>query len=128
MELIYARWLDWGTRLALAVLVAAFLAYLLGVLAPWVPLSELPRVWSLPVERYLTATGAPRGWGWLALAERGDFANFAGIALLALVTVACYLRLLAALLAAGERRYALLVLAQVLVLLAAASGLLSGAG
>lgn len=125
MELIYARWLDWGTRVALGVLVAAFLAYVLGVLEPWVPLAQLPTVWVLPVEQYIAAVAAPRGWGWLALAGRGDFASFAGIALLALVTLACYLRLLAALLAAGERRYALLVLAQVAVLLAAAAGLLS---
>jgi hypothetical protein len=128
VELIYARWLDWGTRIALAVLVAAFAAYVLGLLEPWVPLGELPSVWSLPVERYLAATSAPSGWGWLALAGRGDFANFAGIALLALVTLVCYLRLLVALLAAGQPRYALLVLAQVLVLLAAASGLFSSAG
>jgi hypothetical protein len=125
VELIYARWLDWGTRVALGVLIAAFLAYALGVLEPWLPLEHLPAVWGLPVERYLAAIGAPRGWGWLALAHRGDFANFAGIALLALVTVACYLRLLAAVLAAGERRYALLVLAQVVVLVAAAAGLFS---
>jgi hypothetical protein len=128
VELIYARWLDWGTRLALGVLIAGFLAYALGLLEPWLPLAQLPAVWGLPVEQYLAAIGAPRGWGWLALVHRGDFANFAGIALLALVTVACYLRLLAALLAAGERRYALLVFAQVVVLVAAASGLFSSAG
>jgi hypothetical protein len=127
VELIYARWLEWGTRLALAVLLAAFFAYLFGLLQPWVPVAELPRVWSLPVERYLAVTSAPHGWGWLGLADRGDFANFLGIALLALVTLACYLRLLLALLAAGRRRYALLVIAQVLVLAAAASGLLSAA-
>ena len=127
MELIYARWLDWGTRLSLVALVAAFLAYLLGMLEPWVPLAELPRVWGLPVERYLAATSAPSGWGWLGLAGRGDFANFVGIGLLALVTVVCYLRVLVALLAAGRTRYALLAAAQVLVLLAAASGVFSSA-
>jgi hypothetical protein len=127
VELIYARWLDWATRFALAVLLAAFFAYLFGLLPPWVPLAELPRVWSLPVERYLAVTATPRGWGWLGLADKGDLANFVGIALLGLVTLACYLRLLCALLAAGRPRYALLVIAQVLVLLAAASGLLSSA-
>ena len=88
---------------------------------------RVPRVWGLPVERYLAATSAPGGWGWLGLAGRGDFANFVGIGLLALVTVLCYLRVLVALLAAGRTRYALLAAAQVLVLLAAASGVLSSA-
>lgn len=127
MELIYARWLDWGARIALAVLLLAFLPYVLGMLEPWVPLDALPRVWDLPVERYLEAISGPRGWGWVALAGRGDFANFAGIALLSLVTLVCYLRLLAALLAAGRTRYALLAAAQVLVLLAAAAGVFSSA-
>ena len=126
MELIYARWLDWGTRVSLGVLTAAFLAYVLGLLEPWVPLAELPRLWGLPVEHYLAATSAPQGWGWLHLAGKGDFANFLGIALLALVTAMCYLRVLPELLATGKRLYALLALAQVLVLLAAAAGLFSG--
>jgi hypothetical protein len=127
MELIYARWLDWGTRIALAVLVAAFFAYVLGLLDPWVPLDQLPRVWNLPVMQYLDAISGPHGWGWLSLAGKGDFANFAGIALLSLVTLVCYLRLLVALLAAGRPRYALLAAAQILVLLAAAAGVFSSA-
>jgi hypothetical protein len=127
MELIYARWLDWGTRIALAVLVAAFFSYVLGIQEPWVPLHDLPRVWGLPVQRYLDAISGPRGWQWVALTQRGDFANFIGIALLSLVTLACYVRLLVALLAAGRPRYALLAAAQVLVLLAAAAGVFSSA-
>ena len=127
MELIYARWLDWGTRLALAVLITTFFSYVLGVLDPWVPLDQLPRVWNLPVRQYLDAISGPRGWGWLALAGKGDFASFAGIALLSLVTLVCYLRLLAALLGAGRTRYALLAAAQVLVLLAAAAGVFGSA-
>ncbi len=126
MELTYARWLDWGTRISLALLIAAFAAYLFGLLEPWVPLAGLPAAWTLPVDRYLAATESPAGWGWLELAAYGDYANLVGVALLGLVTVACYLRLLVTLLARGERVYAALVLAQVGVLLAAASGLLSG--
>ena len=127
MELIYARWLDWGTRIALAVLLVAFFSYLVGMREPWVPLDQLPHVWNLPVRQYLDAISGPRGWGWLALAGKGDFANFAGIALLSLVTLVCYLRLLAGLLSAGRTRYALLAAAQVLVLLAAAAGVFSSA-
>jgi hypothetical protein len=127
VELIYARWLDWGTRLSLLLLVAAFAAYAFGLLEPWVPLAALPAAWTLPVDSYLAATSSPAGWGWLRLATHGDYANLVGVALLGTVTVACYLRLLAILLARRERLYAALVLAQVTVLLAAASGVLSGA-
>jgi len=126
MELTYARWLGWCTGIALAVLAAAFLAYLVALSEPLIALQRLPQVWSLPVDRFVAATGAPTGWGWLAVAEKGDYANLVGIAMLGLVTVVCYLRVLPLLLRRRERTLALLAAAQVLVLLAAASGLLAG--
>ena len=123
-ELTYARWLEMGTRIALAALVAAFVVYMLGLLPPWVPFAELPALWGMPAERYLATTGSPAGWGWVRLLAYGDYLSLAGVALLCSVTVACYLRL--ALLARAERLQAALALAQVLVLLAAASGILAG--
>lgn len=119
-QLLYARWLEWGAHLGLALLATAFLAYLLGVTTPHVLVADLPRLWALPAERYLAATAAPSGWGWLALAAKGDYLNLVGIALLGLVSLVCYLRLFAALAARGERLYALIAAAQAVVLLGAA--------
>ena len=126
VERIYARWLELGTRISLTALVAALLAYTSGLSSPWVPLTELPTVWSLPVEEYLEVTASPTGWGWIQLLNHGDYLNLAGVALLALVTIVCYLRLVPALLARGERLQAALALAQLAVLLAAASGIFAG--
>jgi len=126
MELTYARWLAWCTGIALTVLVASFFAYLFQMSEPLIALETLPQVWELPVDRFREATGGPAGWGWVRFAARGDYANLAGVTLLALVTVACYLRILPLLLRQGERTLALLAAAQILVLLAAASGLLAG--
>ena len=123
---VYARWLDWSTRISLAVLIAAFLAYAVGLLAPAVAVDDLPRLWVLPVERYLEATGVPSGWGWVAMLAKGDYLNLVGVALLGFVTVLCYLRVLPLLLARGERLQAAFAVAQVAVLLLAASGLLAG--
>ena len=123
---VYARWLDWGTRISLAVLVAAFLAYVLGVTPAALPLADVPRFWGLPLERYLALSGAPSGWGWLGMLDKGEYQSLVGVALLGLVTVLCYLRLLPALLARGERLQAAIVVAQVVVLLLAASGVLAG--
>jgi hypothetical protein len=128
MELIYARWLAWGARAGLALLVAAFLAYLSGWAEPLIPLPDLPRLWTLPLERYLEASGAPTGWRWLALAARGDYANLAGVAVLGLVSLVCYLRLLGILITRGERALAAIALLQIVVLAAAASGLFTGGG
>ncbi|OGA73451.1 MAG: hypothetical protein A3G81_06025 [Betaproteobacteria bacterium RIFCSPLOWO2_12_FULL_65_14] len=126
MELTYARWLAWCTGIALTVLVASFFAYLFQRSEPLIALETLPQVWELPVDRFREATGGPAGWGWGRFAARGDYANLAGVTLLALVPVACYLRILPLLLRQGERTLALLAAAQILVLLAAASGLLAG--
>jgi hypothetical protein len=123
---VYARWLDWGTRLSLAVLVAAFLAYVFGLTPAALPLAEMPRFWRLPLERYLALSGSPTGWGWVAMLDKGEYQNLAGVALLGLVTVVCYLRVLPLLLARREGLQAAIVAAQVLVLLLAASGLLAG--
>ncbi len=123
---VYARWLDWGTRLSLAVLVAAFLAYVFGLTPAALPLDQMPRFWRLPLERYLALSGSPTGWGWVAMLDKGEYQNLVGVALLGLVTVVCYLRVLPLLLARRERLQAAIVAAQVLVLLLAASGLLAG--
>ena len=123
---VYARWLDWGTRIGLAAVVAGFLAYALGVVEPLVPPERLPELWSLPVERYVALTGAPTGWGWLGLIGKGEPLCLLGIALMSSVTLVCYLRLVVALVRSGSRLSAGIAIAQVVVLLAATSSLLAG--
>jgi hypothetical protein len=122
---IYARWLDVCTRIGLAVLIAGFGAYVSGLLDPLVPPRELVRLWSLPVDRYIAATGAPAGWDWLRLLAKGDYLNFVGIAVFASATIVCYARIVPALIAQGERLHVALAVVQVLILLAAASGLIA---
>ena len=125
MELIYARWLDRAVRVALAVLAASFALYAFGTFDPLVPVEGLSRLWTLPVDRFIAATGAPTGWGWLRHLERGDYLNLVGVALLGLVTVLCYARIVPLAFRSGERLYAALALLQIFVLLAAATGLYS---
>jgi hypothetical protein len=128
VELIYARWLLWGARLGLAALTLAFLAYLGGFAAPLVPLETLPRLWVLPLERFLAESGAPTGWSWLAYVGKGDYASLTGIVLLCLVTLACYLRLLPALWRQGERGLAFVAATQIAVFAAAALGVFTAGG
>ena len=123
---VYAAWLDTCTRAAFAISLAAFLAYAAGLLPPFIAPASLPGLWGLPVDEFLRRTGAPSGWGWLSLAGHGDYLNLACIALLPLVTAFCYLRILPVLLARGERLYAALAAAQVIVLALAASGFFAG--
>jgi hypothetical protein len=126
MELIYARWLSWCSRAALTVLIVSFAAYAFQLIPPLIPFDHLPRLWALPLERFLAATGAPTGWDWLRVAAKGDYANLLGIGMLGFVTIVCYLRLLPSLVRRGEHALAVIAAFQIAVLLAAASGLLSG--
>ena len=120
----FARWIDAGTRIALVLLAGGFAAYVTGVLPPLVPIPTLTTLWGLPLAEYLAASGAPTGWAWLAHADRGDYVNYLGIALLTSIIIAAYLRVLP-LLARHERAFAAIAALEVLVLLAAASGLLN---
>jgi hypothetical protein len=61
------------------------------------------------------------------LIDTGDHLNLAGVAWFALVILICYLRIIPPLAARGERLRMGLAIAQVVVLLASASGLFAGA-
>lgn len=124
-QLAYAGWLDIGMKAGLGLLVVTFLIYLTGLFTPHVPLQDLPGLWTLSASEYQKATGAPTGWGWLAMLGRGDYLNFIGIAILSLVTVFCYLRILPILLRNKNTPFVVIAVLEVLVLVLAASGILA---
>ena len=126
-QLQYAKWLDAVTRVGFVVLIATFFVYASGVSAPHVPFADLPRYWALPVGEYLAATGGPVGWGWLGLVGRGDYMNFVGIALLAALTALCYVRLSVTLILRRDMVGGLIAVAEIAVLIIAASGLAGSA-
>ena len=122
----YALLLDWSTRLGVLVLLLAFSAYVFGILTPYVPLEQLPGLWNLPVSEYSQRTATPMGWGWLPLAYHGDLANLLGIALLASSSMAPLLGLLLLYAKRKDYVYAVICAVILIVLLLAASGLLTG--
>ena len=125
-SLRYAVLLDWSTRLGVLALLLGFAAYLSGILPPHVSLEQLPGLWGLPVNEYLQRTATPMGWGWLALAHRGDMSNLVGIALLAGSSMAPLLGLMLLYAKRKDRVYAVICAVILLVFLLAASGLLTG--
>ena len=118
----YARWLDWGTRVGLGLLLLSFAAYVLGLAESHVPVARLPELWIHPVVRFVELTDTPTGWGWLALVHRGDIAGLLGIAILAGSSVLCLLALVPLYYKRGDRTFAAVCVAEVLVVLLAASG------
>jgi hypothetical protein len=122
----YATLLDWGTRVGLALLVLSFFTYVLGFVSPLVPLEQLPRLWNLPVKTYLEQSGMPTGWGWLAMAGKGDLANLVGIGILAGCSLPPLLGLIPIYIRRRDFVYAGICALVVLVLVLAASGVLTG--
>lgn len=121
----YALLLLIGSRLGLAILVASFLAYVFGLIPAHVPLDQLAKLWSLPLNEYLQKTNTPTGWYWLTLAHKGDIANLIGIAILCGSSLVCLFSLIPTYARRGDRVYVVLAILAIAVQLLAASGILS---
>ncbi|MFA7620045.1 MAG: hypothetical protein WC012_13490 [Thiohalomonadaceae bacterium] len=123
-QVVYAKVLDAGMKLGFVIVVVSFVLYVFGFVTPHVPVEQLPHYWTLSAQEYLVATNVPTGWGWLSLAGKGDYLNFIGIAILSLVTVVCYLRILPIFAKGGDKAFTAIAAVEVLVLVLAASGIL----
>ena len=121
----YSRWLAWGTRIGLGLLVASFILYVFGILTPHVPIDRLPQLWAVPASELLAQTGVQAGWGWSAFLDRGDMLVLAAIAILASCSMACIAAILPIFHARRERVFVAICVLAIAVLLLAASGLLA---
>ena len=132
-QMLYAAWLEKGMLFGLVLLVISFALYLFGIIAPAVPLDQLAYYWTLPAADYVAAVNsdflqmekALTGWAWLKLISKGDFLNFLPIAILSGITILCYLAMVPVFWKKKDKAYLLMSIAEVLILVLAASGLLT---
>ena len=127
-QLLYASILQKGCYAGLLLLVVTYILYVMEVIAPHVPHEMVAQSWHLGVDEYLKVTNSPSGWGWVALLGTGDFMNFFGLALLAVLTIICYAVLIPGYKRCGDNIYAIIAIVEILVLTLAASGLVGGGG
>jgi hypothetical protein len=127
-QMAYAGVLNIGMWLGLALLVITFFVYISGVLPTFVPINDLPKYWTMRVHDFNLALHAPTGWGWTAFIGKGDYLNFVPIAVLAGLTILCYLVILPILARKKDTPYLVIAIVEVLVLALAASGLLKVGG
>ncbi|MHC1790266.1 DUF1634 domain-containing protein [Solidesulfovibrio sp.] len=127
-QLLYSTMLFYGCWGSLALMAVTYALYVLGVLTPHVPLEVVTTLWSQPVRVYLEQGNVPTGWGWAVLIGKGDFINFAGIVLLAGMTILCYVPLIGAYMKKKEPIFATIAVLEILVLLFAASGVVGSGG
>lgn len=125
-QVIYANLLGKGMMIGLIMLFVTFAIYVFGIMGSYIPVEELSQYWGMSVTEYLKATNIPDGWGWVNMLQYGDFLNFIGIAVLSGITILCYAAIIPTLLKSGDKVYALIAIAEVVVLSLAASGLVSG--
>jgi hypothetical protein len=123
-QLRYAAVLEKGMYLGLACLFVTFAIYVSGIMKPYVPRQQLSEHWQKNVHEYLADAEIEAGWSWVGKLGYGDFINFVGIAILAGVTVPCYLAIIPALLKRKDMIYVVLALLEVIVLVVAASGVI----
>jgi hypothetical protein len=132
-QLLYAKILEIGMYLGLALLLATFVLYVFGIMAPAVPIEQLPNYWVMSAHDYVEAINhdflhrdhGVTGWGWVAVIGKGDFVNFLGIALLSGVTIVCYAGIIPTLLRKKQTAYVWMAIAEVVILVLAASGILA---
>ena len=124
-QIRYALLLEKGMYLGLLILFVTFALYALGIVKPFIPKSEISHYWAMNVHDYLEHANIKTGWSWLGMLNYGDFINFIGVALLAGVTIICYLAIVPILLRNNDKVYAVLAVLEALVLSLAASGLLA---
>ncbi len=125
-QLAYAKVLEVGVMACLALLAVTFVLYVAGVTTPDVPPEAMPGHWGKPSSEFVEKVGAPTGWSWVASLPASDYLNYIPICLLATLSAFAYLRVAPILLA--RRRYFLvtILLAELLAIALAASGILQG--
>lgn len=127
-QIIYANLLIIGVWSGIAIMVTTYVIYLIGLLPSHVDMSLIPTIWDKSVTEYIEITHSPHGWGWVALLTRGDFLNYIGLALLALMTIFCFLVLLRGYIRQKNWIFAVIAFLEITVLSIAASGILGSGG
>lgn len=124
-QLRYAKVLETGMYIGLLLLLITFVVYVSGILEPYVPPDELAGYWTMSAHEYTEAAQVETGWGWVQLTGHGDFLNFIPIAMLAGVSILCYLSIVPILARNRDWIYLVLCVLEVLVLTLAASGIIA---
>jgi hypothetical protein len=127
-QIIYANLLIIGVLAGLIILVTTYAIYVTGILPAHIDISLVPTLWGKGVGEYLEITHSPHGWGWVPLLAKGDFLNYIGFALLALMTIFCYLVLVRGYIRQKNWIFTVIAVLEIVVLSVAASGILGSGG
>jgi hypothetical protein len=126
VETVYGKILQWIVLAGLVLLVLTYGIYVSGTLPSTIEPSKIVSYWHLDSEEYVAQVGATTGWNWLYSLGNGDHLCFSIIVLLVAATVVLLFVAFVLYLRKKDMWYALISGLTVLVLISAATGLISG--
>jgi len=127
-QITYANLLFIGAWAGILIMLLTYLIYVTGILSPHIDVTVITQNWGKGVDEYLKITHSPQGWGWLKLLNKGDFLNFIGLVLIAVLTIICYFFLVAGYKKRKDWVYFFICILEIAVLALAASGILGAGG
>jgi hypothetical protein len=127
-QILYSKLLNAGMLVGLAALAITFMIYAAGLIDPMISKDDVSKYWVLPVNEYLEHSGIEAGWAWLGNLNYSDMLNYVPVAFLSLLTIICYMSILPQLIRKKDRAFIIIVVAEIIVLSIAASGILGSGG
>ncbi len=125
-QLVLARLYRIVTIVGLTIVAVAFVLYVSGFLETSVPVKEVVSYWHLDAESYAEQTGTPVGWEFLSHLARGESLSFGSLVLMALAVIISLSIMVTVFMRKGRSAYAVIVLLQTIILVIAATGIVSG--
>ena len=127
-QLLYANILNIGAWSGLALLAVTYILYVAGVVPGMTEMTVITGNWHTGIHDFQAATNGVTGWAWLGRLGYGEYLNFIGLAILASLSIVCYCTLIPGYLRQNDKIYLGIVIAEIVVLCVAASGILGSGG
>ncbi len=125
-QLIYAGIQHRIAIIGQIILALAFGLYILNVLPQKAPIEDIAHHWHLSAEEFNEKLDIPTGWSWVSYLDHSDIISYATIVFLALGTFFCLTGAAISFIQEKNVTYTIIVILQILVLLTAASGIVTG--
>lgn len=121
----YAEILSWVSLLGMIFLGLGFFIYLMQMLPSTVSIQEISQHWHLKASDFTHQLHIPTGWAWIDHIFHGDILSYASIVFLSTGTIGCLAIVAVVFFREKNHIYTAIAIAQVLILLLAASGIVS---
>lgn len=125
-QLLLARLYHYVSFIGFSVIALGFFVYVSGVVPNTVPVEEVSSYWHLSSHDFAAATGTPVGWELVGNLGFGDMISLASLVLMPLATILCLVIMAVSFARARNWVFLFAVTLQTMVMVLAASGLLSG--